>query len=160
MDYLSLMSETSPPASEADLARLEAVVGAALPPAYADFLRQSNGGVFRSELIDIPGPEGEAAEATVLNYMFSTVGPDYNLFEEYEALRKMDRIPVQSLPIADDPSGNLFVLSLETDGFGSVNFWDHEREPPGGGSRIADFPNMARIADDFAAFIAALRDNT
>lgn len=158
MDYLSLLSKASSPAPEADLARLEAMLGAVLPSAYADFLRQSNGGVFRAELIDIPGPEGESADVTVLNYMFSTNGPDYNLFEEYEALRKMDRIPVQALPIADDPSGNLFVLSLEEDSTGAVYFWDHEREP-GDGSRIADFPNMVRVASDFAAFAAALRED-
>ena len=54
MNYLPFLSEASPPAPDADLVRLKALLGTALPHAYAAFLRQSNGGVFRSVLVDIP----------------------------------------------------------------------------------------------------------
>lgn len=159
MNYLPFLSEASAPAPDADLARLEALTGTALPQAYAAFLRQSNGGVFSSELVDIPATGDEPANVTVLNYMFSTAGSDYNLFEEYRTLRNMDRIPTRTLPIADDPGGNLFLLSLEDSDFGAVYFWDHEREPALAGDGIADYPNMTRIADDFSTFIASLRDD-
>ncbi|MGH6613467.1 SMI1/KNR4 family protein [Sphingomonas sp.] len=151
MNYLPLLEMQAPPAPDSNLLKLEALLGASLPESYQAFLRQSDGGTFRDDIVAIPGND------TVLNYMFSTVGPDYDIFKEYDNLRGMDRIPVQALPIADDPGGNLFLLSVEADSHGHVFFWDHEHEPEDGGSRIADFPNMLDLADDFAVFIAGLQ---
>jgi hypothetical protein len=140
MDYLPLMENHAEPMPPGDLLKLEQLVGAPVPQSYADFLLQSNGGRFRVHIVALP----ELGDDTVLNSMFSTVDAGYNHFREYTNLRGMDRIPVQTLPIADDPGGNLFLLSFEPGSHGAVFFWDHECEPEDGGSIIADFPNMTR----------------
>lgn len=155
MNYLPLLRLRAEPMPASDLAKLERLVGAPIPESYAEFLSQSNGGSFRTCIVTLP----ELGEDTVLNYMFSTAGGDYDIVREYNNLRAMDRIPVQTLPFADDPGGNLFLLSVEPGSYRAVFFWDHEREPEEGGSTIADFPNMSRVADDFAAFIGALKDD-
>ncbi|MGO4127651.1 SMI1/KNR4 family protein [Inquilinus sp. YAF38] len=154
MNYLPLMQTHAEPIPAGDLSKLEQLVGAPVPQSYADFLSQSNGGSFQADIVALP----ELGTETVLNYMFSTVDGSYDIVREYANLRSMDRIPVQTLPIADDPGGNLFLLSVEQDRNGAIFFWDHEREPPDGGSAIADFPNMTRVADDFATFIRALKE--
>lgn len=153
MDYLSLLDTRAAPISEADVAKLEALIDAPLPESYLDYLRQSNGGTFRNSTVDLPQLDDE----TVLNYMFTTIDPSYDIVAEYRMLRGMDRIPVQSLPIADDPGGNKFLISLEPATYGHVFFWDHENEPEDGGARLADFPHMIDLADDFATFIANLK---
>jgi hypothetical protein len=147
------MQPHAEPMPAGDLLKLEQLIGTQVPQSYADFLLQSNGGRFRVHIVELL----ELGDDTVLNSMFSTVNANYNLFREYNDLRAMDRIPVQTLPIADDPGGNLFLLSVEPGSRGAVFFWDHECEPEDGGSVIADFSNMARLADDFAAFIQALK---
>ncbi|MGY4398486.1 hypothetical protein ACVWZA_003694 [Sphingomonas sp. UYAg733] len=152
MDYLSLLATRADPIPPGDVTKLEALMGGKLTESYAEYLGQSNGGSFRADIVDLPFMN----DATVLNYMYSTVNPDYNIFEEYKMLRGMDRIPEQALPIADDPGGNVFLISFESKTYGNVFFWDHEREPGDGGSRIADFPNMTLLANDFAVFISGL----
>jgi hypothetical protein len=153
MDYLSLLDTHAAPISDTDVAKLEALIEAPLPESYVEYLRQSNGGTFRINTVDLP----QLGDETVLNYMFTTIDPSYDIVEQYRMLRGMDRIPVQSLPIADDPGGNKFLISLEPATYGQVFFWDHENEPEDGGARVADFPNMTHLADDFATFIANLK---
>jgi hypothetical protein len=151
MNYLPLLGARAEPAPHEDRAKLEAMVQAAVPESYWAFLSQSNGGHFRDNIVTIPGDD------TVLGYMYSTTAASYNIFNDYNMLRSMDRIPVQALPFADDPAGNVFIVSVEPGTHGQIFFWDHEREPEDGGTRIADFPNMTLIADDFATFIANLK---
>ncbi len=155
MNYLPLLHSRAAPMPAGDLAKLEQLVGAPIPDSYVEFLSQSNGGSFRTNIVALP----DLGDDTVLNYMFSTADTGYNIVRDYNTLRAMDRIPVQALPIADDPGGNLFLLSVEPGSYGAVFFWDHEREPEDGGATVADFPNMSRLADDFAAFIGALKDD-
>ncbi|MEG3088548.1 SMI1/KNR4 family protein [Sphingomonas sp. PB4P5] len=151
MNYLPLLEARAEPAPDEDRTRLEAMVQAIVPGSYWAFLSQSNGGHFRDHIVTIPGDD------TVLNYVYSTRAPSYNIFDDYAMLRSMDRIPMQSLPFADDPAGNIFIVSVEPGTHGQIFFWGHEREPEDGGTCIADFPNMTFVADDFAAFIANLK---
>lgn len=155
-DFLPLLAKAFPPASETSLEAIEARIGVKLPDEYRAFLLQSNGGSFARHIVVLPDGGGR----TVLNYMLGTAGGSYDIMTDYDDLRSMDRIPVASLPIADDPGGNLFIVSLEQQTYGSIYFWDHEQEPSDGGSTIAEFPNMAWLAPGFGAFIAALKDDS
>jgi hypothetical protein len=51
----------------------------------------------------------------------------YNNLERYIINYKIEqnRIPVELIPIADDPLGNLICISSES---GGIYFWDHEKE--------------------------------
>lgn len=62
-----------------------------------------------------------------------------------------NRIPSWYLPIACDPFGNLFLMSLYPDNYGLVTFWDHETEAEGDANQY--FDNMRAVADSFTLFI-------
>ena len=66
------------------------------------------------------------------------------------------RIPPGALPIAEDPGGNLFLLSLAGDSRGAVFFWDHEEEPVDAVD-WSDFDNVHQVAGTFAEFLASVR---
>jgi hypothetical protein len=133
-NYLPLLATRAEPAPDGDRAKLAAMLTAAVPESYWSFLSQSNGGRFRDNIVTIPGDD------TVLSYMYSTTARSYNIFDDYEMLRGMDRIPVQALPIADDPAGNVFIVSVEPDTHGQIFFWDHEREPEMAARALPIFP--------------------
>lgn len=64
-----------------------------------------------------------------------------------------ERIPPDTIPIADDPFGNVIVIGLQGDQRGKVYFWDHEEEP----EDQPDWSNVDLIADSFDHFMAGLR---
>jgi cell wall assembly regulator SMI1 len=155
MNYLPLLQNSNPPASAQDLAEVEAVLGGRLPEPYKAFLAQSDGGEFK-----VAGVRIEAQnDVTVLDRVLSVHGnATSGIRQQYEMRREMDRIPQLCCPIGRDPGGNLFILSLEPKTYGKVYFWDHDNEPPDGGDRLADFPNMYELADDFELFVRKLED--
>jgi len=99
----------------------------------------------------IPIP-GWPYRSTVLNYLFALKsGNSYDLARNAEAYR--GRVPDDYLPIADDPAGNLFCVTLRGDDKGAIYFWDHEheREDP------SDRGNMYRVAGDIRELLSKLR---
>jgi len=155
MNYLHLLQAANPPASAHDLAEVEALLGAKLPEPYKAFLSQSDGGEFKVAGVRIKAQN----DVTVLDRVLSVHGnATSGIRQQYEMRREMDRIPKLCCPIGRDPGGNLFVLSLEPKTYGRVYFWDHDNEPPDGGDRLADFPNMHELAADFEQFVLGLKD--
>jgi hypothetical protein len=67
------------------------------------------------------------------------------------------RIPPGTIAIAEDPGGDLFLLSVDGDSKGSVFYWDHENEPVDEATDWEDFENVYPIADSFEEFLASLR---
>ncbi len=66
-----------------------------------------------------------------------------------------DRIPKDTLPIARDWGGNLFLLGLHGKNTGKVFRWMHEEEADG---EKATYDNVKLVADDFDQFVASLDD--
>lgn len=140
---------------EAKFRDIEAALGFELADELKAFYRKSDGGIFALDLVDL----GDG-QSTIFNTAFSIASDEFeNAVEEYEALREDNRIPRLSMPFADDPSGNYFLVSHEADTFGKVYFWDHDREMQTDGEAITDFSNMRLIAPSFGAFIASLKDS-
>jgi len=61
------------------------------------------------------------------------------------------RLPLSTLPIATDPFGNLFIMSLHSEGHGHIYFWDHEGEPEYQDGHYTD--NCYFVAYSFTEFI-------
>jgi hypothetical protein len=154
MNYLPLLRQANPPASQAMLDELRAYYDRPIPADYLEFLQQANGGRFAANLVRLPA---DAGGDTVLNRVLpADRAAKSNVYGDYELYRSMDRVPTACIAFADDPGGNAFLLSLEPESQGAIFFWDHENEPADGGARFTDFPNAHRIAPSFAAFIGAL----
>ncbi len=121
-------------------------IGKRLPGPYRDFLLAHNGGRPEPAVIDIDDcPSG----ASVVQMFLGLTGPvesetllwSWNVFS--------GRIPERLLPIADDPFGNLFCLSVDGDDLGQVFFLDRYEESE---SR----PYF--VAKDFDEFLSRLRE--
>lgn len=103
----------------------EKKIGHRLPPAYREFLLAHNGGRPIPAVIDIDDCPSGASEVQVFlgltgTFESETLEWSWNVFRE--------RIPERLLPIADDPFGNLFCLSLEGTDAGQVLFLDRYEE--------------------------------
>jgi cell wall assembly regulator SMI1 len=108
-----------------DLDAFEQTLGKRLPRAYRDFLLAHNGGRPVPAVIDIDDCPSGATEVQVL---LGLTGPVESETLEWSWNAFRDRIPERLLPIADDPFGNLFCLSLEGNDAGQVLFLDRYEE--------------------------------
>jgi hypothetical protein len=149
------MLEKARGVSDSRLKTVEEALGFVLADDLKAFYRKSDGGIFALDLVDL----GDG-QTTIFNTAFSVSSDEFeNAVEEYQALREDNRIPRLSLPFADDPSGNYFLVSHEADTLGQIFFWDHDREVHTDGDAIADFSNMRLVAPSFSAFVASLKDS-
>jgi hypothetical protein len=80
-------------------------------------------------------------------YDAGDTGNDYGAIEVFRSVRNV--IPQGTLPIAEDWSGNLYLLVCEGPNLGEVVWWNHEREEN----------DMAvdRVAGSFGEFRGLLR---
>lgn len=157
MNYRALMLEVNGGASDASIAAVEKKLGVALPADYVEFLKQSDGGSFKNDLVFVE----DMGDETVLNSVFGVAADgDMVVLNEYADYRKRNRIPKLGLPIGDDPGGNLFILCLEQPGHGGIYYWNHEKEPPNGGDKFEDFRNLHLVNHSFSAFIASLKGDS
>ncbi|MGB4776528.1 MAG: SMI1/KNR4 family protein [Daejeonella sp.] len=107
--------------SELELGDFEQENSITLPNDYREFLLTYNGGEFTKNVNNYPD--------TVVTYVLGMHnGPLYaSLYKHIDIFK--NRIPFGSFPIATDPFGNLFLMSLDPSGHGNIYFWDHEGEP-------------------------------
>jgi len=112
--------------ADADLAQFEGTIGGELPADYRLFLKKfGRSGLelgARFEIRD-PCPCGQSGRVLQF-YGFSTIPTEdivYKTMETYAG-----RIPDETIPIADDPGGNLILLGFEGAATDKVWFWDHE----------------------------------
>ncbi|WP_289055996.1 SMI1/KNR4 family protein [Carboxylicivirga marina] len=129
--------------SKNDLTDFEAKLSISLPSDYRDFLIENNGGC--------PKPSTNKIPETDVQCIYGIHEGDYwaNLIEHIDMFK--ERIPSNTIPIANDSGGNLFLLSLRQDSKGEVWFWDHEEEAEESGHEY--FENITKAADSFNNFI-------
>jgi hypothetical protein len=153
--------------SDAEVDRLEARLGGALPDDYRQFIRRyGQGAVRHGKWFPLQEPTPWGQWGIVDQFLgYSTKATDgldaaLDLFE--------DRIPAGTLPIAYDPGGNLLLLSASGAAAppGAVWFWDHEHRPrpSSDGDDWRATPGQAGPADDvyavapsFTTFLESLR---
>jgi hypothetical protein len=118
-----------------------------LPKDYRDFLLTCNGGK--------PHPDKNDNPSTVVTYVLGMHNGDYyaSLYKHVDMFKK--RLPLSTLPIATDPFGNLFIMSVHPENYGHIFFWDHEGEPDYQDGHYVE--NCTFVAYSFSEFINNLR---
>lgn len=122
-----------------------------LPQKYRDFLLKYNGGIPQKKRFWFKGKRDGSYLTEFYGIIKSSTS---NLLMEQK--NAGERIPDNTLPIADDIYGNWILISLKGPDRGKIYFWDHELESYEG--EIPDYSNLTLIADSFEEFINSLQD--
>lgn len=119
----------------------EDFLGKELPRDYRLFLEQTNGGIpFRKYFLF----KDSDNDGTIVNILFGITDNDYNsLIKHYNEYKNI--VPSCMIPIGNDQGGNMILLSIGGNSYGSIYFLDHEK---------AAF----LIADSFEEFINNLKN--
>jgi len=143
----------TPKLTEEMLRQFEEESQSKLPNDYRRFLLQNNGGFPSPDCVTFK----EAGRATASDvFCFHSIG-DERAWASMEWHHKTfsGRLPKNTLPIAHDSCGNLWLLNVGPDHGGSVVFWDH-------GSfdtfDETDFDVWPRVAKSFQEFIHNLHE--
>jgi SMI1-KNR4 cell-wall len=142
------------PASEDAVRDAERQLEVALPVEYRLFLTtQANGGKPEDNLFRAEGEDPGAS----IRYFFGVGLPedadhDIDLVRRYDFYR--DRVPSWAVPVGEDGTGNLILISIREDDLGSVWFWDHELEAEEG--EPATEENLTLLAGGFDEFLSRL----
>lgn len=135
-----------PAVTEEDRARLEALAGGPLPPAYWDLAKRHQGEALDQDLVQDP-----AFEAFILLLVAPTEWlrkGEASYSVDFAVTHTMPRYPAGLLPFADDTGGNLWALDYRVDPASpSVVFIDHELDGEEG---------VTPVAPDFAALLSRI----
>lgn len=117
-----------------------------LPEDYRMFLLEYNGGV--------PQPNINRQPRTSVSYIFGMHNGEYyaSLYKHIDIFK--GRLPFSTFPIASDPFGNLFIMSVHPESFGQIYFWDHEGEPEFQDGNNTE--NCSFVAYSFSEFLGNL----
>lgn len=129
---------------------LENTIGKPFPEEYRAFLLGHNGGRPEPAIVDI---DGASQGASQIQIFLGVTGPVESETLEWSWQVFQERIPERLLPIADDPFGNLFCLSLEGPDRGHVFFLDRYEDAP------AEPHLVARSWNDFLAKLRPMNDH-
>ena len=113
-----------------------------LPDDYKKFLLEHNGGA--------PVPSTNKTPETFVQWIYGIHQEDWASLE-WKIEIYDERMPSNTLPIASDPGGNQFLLSLRPDSYGEIWFWDHENESETNAREY--FDNIRKSASSFSDFI-------
>ena len=129
-----------------NLIKFESNHSLTLPKEYRTFLQTHNGGA--------PEPSNVKKTESDVQWIYGIHnGENWASLEENIKTYK-NRLPSKTLPIGNDSSGNIYLLSLRDDSFGEIWFWDHENESV----EIADdyFENITKVNSSFSEFLSEL----
>lgn len=115
------INASHPPPSDAEVAAVEDLLGAALPESFKSFLQVANGGNIDC-MVDVPMDNGKT-EALSFSALFSTGGGkpgDETFLGELRFLRENMKIPKGVLPIARNGGGSILFLDISPQGKGRV----------------------------------------
>ncbi len=140
---------------ESDVSNFEEFVGEALPVDYRDFLLDLNGGVPELPYFLLHGGRGGYADSVVRHFFGISEKIDIDLSYNFKIYVAAKRIPLNMLPIAADPGGNIILLGIGGGEKGKVFFWNHEME--GLGTESSELCNLVFVANSFTDFINNLQ---
>jgi len=123
-----VFSETEAPVKIRDIEDVENLVGLEFPIEYREHLLKNNGGRCHPNRF-IFCENGDKSES-IVDWFLAIYDGEHDNLRTYINIYKIEeqRLPSHMLPIAHDPGGNLICISCGTTDYGSVYFWDHEKE--------------------------------
>lgn len=141
------------------LLEFEAKIRCPLPPAYREFLIQTNGGqpATCNNSISVCGrpefnPEVDRLDVDLFYPINDQKYPNIELSDQFAVLES--RIPLATIPIARTAFGDKFLIAVRGPHLGRIYFWDHESE---GFSPPADrLHNVAELYHSFEEFLEGL----
>ena len=148
-----------PPATEAQVTALEERLGARLPADYRTFLMTINGGGRPDGGWDLPKYEIN------ISTFFGLRGDHYDLVDEVERVLRSEEgtatFPPDTIPIAEELTGNLILMTYRGERVGAIWFWDERPKPQTRPWRKGDPPidaddDWRQIASSFDGFVAML----
>ncbi len=145
--------ESYPLINEQNLNEVERQLGIELPDDYRNFLLSHNGGSPKLNIFPIAGDI--IGNRGMLNRFLCIQEGDDDDMRVYVQTYQ-DRVPLNLLPIAYDPGGNLICLSVDGLDKGKVYFWTHEEECEEGES--PSYNNIYFVANSFNDLINSLTD--
>jgi len=155
---LNQMTHTLGPIDPAAIPRAEREIGAPFPEEYKRFLLKYNGGRPQPAdfLIHWGGQDwaDQYPVGVVDVFLGFRSGEQTDFFHRLEVYR--ERIPADTIPIADDPGGSLLLLGVRGSNTGRVFFWAHDYEVDE--AQSADYSNIGIVAPDFDALLQCLHD--
>lgn len=161
-EFLASVCDRMPPAPEDKLHALERELGCTLPADYREFLAACNGGCFKGDFwYNEPLADGRPADVG-LHHLHGIRDRDcYSLLWARHCYQSEGeiRIPLDLLPIADDPGGNAICVGIGGEHYGKVFFWDHECEPDPSewDGRVETAVNIQHLTDSLREFVAGLK---
>ena len=123
-----------------------------IPDDYRNFLIQYNGGRPENDCIDFK----DSHQGTMLKSIFGFTKDEYGSLEDANIMYK-ERIPKNTIVIADDAGGNRIIMSISGDDYGKIYFWDHNMEADD--EEEPDYSNLTLVADSFDEFINNLKSS-
>ena len=134
------------------LKMIEKYLSINLPKTYRNFLENYEAiDVINEKKVFILNNKTKES-SSVDGFFYLTNDYNYSILENYKIYK--DRIPENFFPIADDPFGNLILISVKNADRDKIYFWDHEMEVDDG--ETPDYSNLTLIADSFDEFIEGL----
>ena len=139
-----------PTPTEASLQAVELKYSCQLPDDYRKFLLENNGGFPSPDCVDFEEAGRKTASDVFCFFAVRDERAWASMEWHYETYA--GRLPKDTLPIARDSCGNLWLLGVGSENVGSVFFWD-----PGSYDTFdeTDLDNWPRVAASFQKF----RDN-
>jgi|GEM_PF-793805 len=124
-----------------------------LPQDYRKFLLQNNGGFPSPDCISFKEAGHETASDV---FCFFTIGDDRKWASiDWHCDTYSGRLPKDTLPIARDSCGNLWLLAVARESSGSVFFWDHGSYNTFDETDLANWPRVAASFEEFYGKLSA-----
>jgi len=140
--------------TDADLAKVEAEIGFALPDQYRRFLLANSGGRIRPDTFHFANGEPGSTLSRFLKVGAGEDDPMNDLVIMARSWR--DELPDDLVPIARDKGGNFVCIGVRGARLGKIHFWGRDGMPlPKDSTREG---NIVAVADSFDEFLADLHD--
>lgn len=136
------------------MARIELLLDVRFPQEYAEFLLQFNGGQFKKPVMFyVPNTEQWPEGVCISGFFGKAAGDDSDRLT-FSARVLSDRVPEDSLPIADCKGAGAIVLTVdyESEHFGTVWYW--------GGVLPGEENHVYWLANSFSEFLSMLQYDT
>lgn len=135
--------------SEQDLVEFEKSRNLILPSEYRSFLKNVNGGVPDKKIFNLKDNEYTVD-------IFLLMAGNSNIYDSIENYMRFfqSRIPINTIPFARSPGGDLFLIGVDNKIHGNIFYWQHEFESQGNGNFF--WENLISISNRFNEFIEGL----
>jgi len=123
------------------------------PDSYVKHLLAYNGGQCEPNMFEFI--ENGVVTESDIDWFLAIYDGEFDNLEDYIKTYKIEkmRLPLELIPIAHDPGGNLICISSES---GSIYFWDHEKEMPDY-KKEWEFNNVYLISNSLQSFFDSLK---